>query len=337
MMNNPAFSDYLTEYQSIGIGPLIYGLVYHAVDQTVRHYPPGVYSINRVWDEDAISGVCHDFIIDKLLKKGWLDYYLFSLNSADGLKRLLKRDFRHFLISKKTRTEKTNLYVRVKNILKNNSQFSTQQTNGTGRSIWGLAGWSQKEVTQDHHEVTIVMASIQLPALIRYRVDSQKISPLISNPDLLRLIEGTLFLLNKRTTMQVLFDSICNRLGILTDEIISLDESIGDDDGSTILDIVSDSEASVESEVSSKQIAEDIYERLSDRQREILSLQFELQSPTLVDIGNRLGISKSTVGNEIAIIERAIQESQLDQLEFDDVILSLKHLFVTRHTNHRSI
>lgn len=336
MMNSPVFSDYLTEYQSIGVGPLIYGLVYHVIDNVTRHYPPNVYSMTQVWDEDAVSGICHDFIIEKLLKKGWLDYYLLSLNSADALERVLKRDFRHFLISRKTRTEKTNVYIRIKNILKRNSQFIAQQGNNSQGDIWGLVGWQQKDITQDPHEVTLAMASVQLPTLIRYRADSRKASPLISNPDLLRLVEGTFFLLDKRTSLQVLFDSICNRLGIYTDEVISLDEQIGENDGSTIVDSIADPGIPIETEVLSKEVAEDIFERLSDRQRDILALQFELQSPTLIDIGKKLGISKSTVSNELAVIERVIRESQIDPLEVDEVILSLKNLFVARHITHRS-
>ena len=56
---------------------------------------------HAVWDEDAIIGVCNDFIVDKLLRNGWLDYYFLSIDSLQGLKRVLQRDIRHYLIDKK--------------------------------------------------------------------------------------------------------------------------------------------------------------------------------------------------------------------------------------------
>ncbi len=335
MINAPVFSDYLNEYQSIGIGQLIYDLIYRTVERTVHRYPPSVYSKNQAWDEDAISGICHDFIIEKLLIKGWLDFYLFSLSEIDGLKRVLKRDFRHYLINKKAHTEKTNLYLRVKKILNTSTRFTTLQENGTRGVFWGLTGWDRRSVTQDPYEVTKAMILVQLPDMIRYRPDSHKVSPLLSNPDLTQMIEGALFFLDKWTTFDVLFDSICNRLGIITDEVISFDEPIGEDTGSTFADIIADPENSIETDLSAKQTAEDIYNRLSDRQREVLALQFELQNPTLVDIGEKIGVSKSTVSNEMSAIERIIRNSHPSQLEVDDVFLALKEIFAAN--THRSI
>lgn len=335
MINTPVFSDYLNEYQSIGIGQLIYDFVFRIVNETVRRYPPSVYSNNQVWDEDAISGICHDFIIEKLLIKGWLDFYLLSLSEIGGLKRVIKRDFRHYLISRKVRTEKTNLYLRVRKILNTSTRFTTLQENGSHGVFWGLTGWDRRNVTQDPHEVTKAMILVQLPDMIRYRPDSQKVSPLLSNPGLTQLIEGALFFLDKWTTFEVLFDSICNRLGIITDEVISFDEPIGEDAGSTFADIIADPENSVETDLSAKQTAEDIYDRLSDRQREILALQFELHDPTLVDIGEKIGISKSTVSNEMSAIERIIRNSHPNQFEVDDVFPALKEIFAVN--THRSI
>lgn len=331
-MNNSIFSDLLNEYQSIGIGTLIYSLVCNIVSEVTRYYPPSAYSPNGVWDEDAVSGICNDFIFNKLLKKGWLDSYFLSLDSMEGLKRVLKRDFRHYLISQKTRTEKNNIYMRVKRILKNNPKFQGSGDSTHSGSVWGLTGRAQEDVVQDPHDVMMVLETVQLPPLIRYRSDSAKISPLISNLDLLRLIEETMIMLDKRISLGVLVEAICNRLGVVTDEIISLDDTFGNENDQFLADIIPSSDAHVEANVSSIQIAEDIYERLSDRQREILALQLELQAPTLVDIGERLGISKSTVGNELFTIERVIRDSKPSSYELELVIPLLKELFNRNQT-----
>lgn len=331
-MNNSIFSDLLNEYQSIGIGNLIYSLVSNIVSEVTRYYPPSAYSPNGVWDEDAVSGICNDFIFNKLLKKGWLDSYFLSLDSMEGLKRVLKRDFRHYLISQKTRTEKNNIYMRVKRILKNNPKFQGAGDSTHSGSVWGLTDRAQEDVVQDPYEVMMVLETVQLPPLIRYRSDSAKISPLISNLDLLRLIEETMIMLDKKISLGVLVEAICNRLGVVTDEIISLDDTFGNENDQFLADIIPSSDAQVEANVSSIQIAEDIYERLSDRQREILALQLELQAPTLADIGERLGISKSSVGNELFTIERVIRDSKPSSYELDLVIPLLKELFNRNQT-----
>jgi hypothetical protein len=101
MRNTSEFSDYRNEYMTIGVGPIIYGMICQLVAETIQHYPPSVYSINKIWDDDAVSGICNDFIIEKLLRKGWLEYYFLSLDTTKGLINVLRRDFRHFLISKR--------------------------------------------------------------------------------------------------------------------------------------------------------------------------------------------------------------------------------------------
>jgi hypothetical protein len=331
-MNNSIFSDLLNEYQSIGIGTQIYSLVCNIVSEVTRYYPPSVYSPNWVWDEDAVSGLCNDFIINKLLNKGWLDSYFLSLDSMEGLKRVLKRDFRHYLISKKTRTEINNIYMRVKKILKNYPKFQVSGGSAGSGGLWGLTGRVQENVVQDPHDVMMVLETVQLSPLIRYRSDSVKISPLISNLELLKLIEETMVMLDKRISLGVLVEAICNRLGVLTDEIISLDDTFGNENDQLLADFIPSSDTHVETKISSKQIAEDIYDRLSDRQREILALQLELQAPTLVDIGEHLGISKSTVSNELFNIERVIRDSKPSLYEIDLVIPLLKELFNRNQT-----
>jgi predicted DNA-binding protein YlxM (UPF0122 family) len=332
-MNDSIFSDLLNEYQSIGIGTLIYSLVFGIVSEVTRFYPPTVYSPNGVWDEDAVSGICNDFIINKLLNKGWLDSYFLSLDSKEGLKRVLKRDFRHYLISRKTRTEKNNIYLRVKKILNNNPVSGDSTHSG---SVWGLTGRAQEDVVQDPHDVMMVLETVQLPPAIRYRSDSVKISPLLGNPDLLRLIEETMIILDKGISLGVLVEAICYRLGVVTDEIISLDDTFGNENDQFLADTNPSSDTQVETNVSAIQIAEDIYERLSDRQREILALHLELQAPTLVEIGEHLGISKSTVSNELFNIERVIRNSKPSSYEIDLVIPLLKELFNRNQTTQRT-
>jgi hypothetical protein len=189
---------------------------------------------------------------------------------------------------------------------------------------------------QNINEISKVMALVKLPLPIRYRPDSQKNSPLISNPNLVILLETMFKLLNKKTKLNQLFEVICNQLGILTEDNISFDETIGEEDDLTYADIYSVPSMSIENGVLSKETAEAIFERLSDRQREILFYRFTSSNPSIIEIGNHLGFSKTTVSNELIVIERLIRESQLDPLEIDDILMYLKELLVTNEITHRS-
>jgi DNA-directed RNA polymerase specialized sigma subunit len=132
-----------------------------------------------------------------------------------------------------------------------------------------------------------------------------------------------------------LFEAICNRLGVITDEIVSLDHPIGNEKNQVLADIVPEAGIPIEAVISSKQIAENIYEQLSDRQREILWLHFSAESPNLVEIGSRLNISKSTVGNELSDIEAIVLEGRVDESDIDPVLYFLKELLAKHRSNHR--
>jgi hypothetical protein len=311
-MINLEFADYRNEYEAIGIGEALYQLIYEIVKKTVKSYPPSIYSSNNVWDEDAISGLCHDFTMEKLLAAGWLEHYLLSLCTTEGLKSVIKRDFRHYLINKKVRTEKSNLYTRGKLILQTDKNFKPfilkDEPNDT---IWGLAGWDEKDILQNLEELLRVLATIDLPSIIRYRPDSLKLSPLLSTPDLVRLIKLAFQRLDKMVAYNLLFEGLCYRLGIISEATVSLDDPLNnksDMDDSVLADVIS-TPLQTESIVTSQDTANDIFERLSDRQRMVLGYFFELENSTLEDIGEHLGISKSTVGNELAVINSIISDS----------------------------
>src|SRR5690242_11619319 len=94
---NPELRQFVLEYQAEGVGDLLYTFIIGVVERVTRRYPPATYSTNGVWDEDAISGLCNDFIIEKLLKAGLLEHYLLSLETVEQFRHVLQRDFKHFL------------------------------------------------------------------------------------------------------------------------------------------------------------------------------------------------------------------------------------------------
>jgi len=321
------FNDYLNEYQAIGVGPLMYDLIYGVTAKTASFYPPLIYSPNGVWDDDAISDICNDFILNKLLKNRWLDSYFLALDSINGLKNSLQRDFKHYLSNKKVRTEKNNLYMRVLKILRDNPDiFKQVASTNSGGSLWGLSTWASKEAAQDIQVILANVALIQLPRLIRYRPDSEKLSPLLRNPDLLALMKKIFDAVGQWVSLSMLFEAICIRLGVLADEIVSLDDPINREKSQVLADVTPGFDIHVETAISARQLAEDIFEQLSDRQREILSFQFSLESPNLVEMGARLSLSKSTVSYELTNIGLIFKENEIDLSDVNPVIENLIEL-----------
>jgi len=330
-MSSPDFADYLREYEAEGVGELLYGLILGLVKQVVQRYPPAVYSPNRIWDEDAITSLCHDFTMEKLLGAGWLEHYLLTQETTGALRQVLGRDFRHFLISRRRRSEYSNLFGRVRRMLREDPSFQVCHAyQDSSMGTWGLENWANKEIAQRLDEVVEAMFTVALPPLIRYRPDSKKLSHLLCHDDLRCLLETTFRTVDKYIGLVLIMEGLRYRLGLLELAVVSLDEPVGrqDENGCRVYaDIIPDL-ANPETELTSAQIAEDIFERLNDRQRDVLALRLSSIDPTLNHIGDCLGVSKSTVHSELAIAAQHISAADVTHEEAEKVLSYLSELCV---------
>lgn len=318
-MNNPDLEAYLTEYQAEGVGELLYDLIMGTIEHVTKRYPPTVYSPNGIWDDDAISSLCHDFVVEKLLQAGWLEHYLLSLETLAQFQRVLERDFRHYLINRKNTTEFQNLVKRVRRMLHDDTSFRNQSQTNAGE-LWGLSSWAEKDVIQELEDVVRAMFSTSLPPLIRYRTSSKKVSHLISNQDLQRLLDSTFRELDRYVGFSLLVDALRYRLNLFDVEVVSLNEPLKYG-SSTYADIVpSEGE---KSSIDLPEIARQIVEQLSERQKQILGLYFTLEKPTLEQIGARLGISKSTVSNDLRTVEKCVASANLMEAEAESLFARL--------------
>lgn len=335
-MSIPDFAAYRREYEAEGIGRLLYGLIIKLVRQVVMRYPADIYSPNRAWDEDAIISVCHDFTMEKLLEAGWLEHHLLAQNTVVGLKRVLRRDLIHFLINRRRRSEYQSVFGRVKRILRNDHRFKVIHTHRKAAAeVWGLNGWVEKEIAQRLDEVIEAMYAIPLPPLIRYRPDSKKFSHLLSNHSLTQLLESTFRILDKQIRLDLLVEGLRYRLGLLEAGVVSLDEPISgqnEGEGQTYAEVVA-SFTKPELEVTSTEIAEDIVERLTDRQRSVLALRLSLRNPTLEQIGDHMNVSKSSIHNDLTTIVQSIAAAGLTQEEAEKVLLQISEL-CAHHLDH---
>lgn len=322
-MMTPDFDALVSEYQAEGIGQTLYSFISDIVAGVTRHYPAPYYSPNEIWDEDALSGLCHDFIVEKLLRAGLLDHYLLSLQTVAQFRQVLQRDFRHFLINRRRKDEFSNLVRRVHRILITNDQFAT-----TSSGLWGLQGWSTDEEIQRLDAVVQAMYKVDLPPISRYKAASRKIDHLISTPDLERLLADTFKELGRFIDFQLLIHAIRYRLNLHDIQEASLDEPGDTQDGDipSLSDIIP---ANYEiPAVELTDIVLRIYSQLSAREQRTLSVYLSLEAPTLEDVSARLDISKSTVGNHLSRFTKFVTDAELTEQEIHKLFEQLSELFV---------
>lgn len=328
-MRGADFKDYLLEYQAEGIGTLLYALIVSVVKQITVRYPPTIYSPNQVWDDDAVAAVAHDFTMEKLLRRGWLEHHLLTQETTVGLRWVLARDVRQFLINHRKRSEYSNIFQRVQQILHTDERFDDCQNLKHKRTrLWCLAAGKQSGEVQELDVVLEAMFAFKLPDLVRYRASSTKQSHLLSNDDLTALLVHTFQAVGKCIDIALLMMGLRYRLNLMESDTISLDTMHGEaaDEISPTLATSIPASSDVESTLSLQEIASDIFETLSERQRTILSLRLSLPDPTLETISMRVGTSKSTVHNEMRTIADRIASADLDQEEVTTLLTYLTHL-----------
>lgn len=325
--------NYIEEFLAEGIGQSLYDLITDVVRDECRKYPPSHYSPNNVWDEDAVSGLANDFIVEKLIRKGWLEHHLYSQESVSGLKHILRRDFRHLLISKKERTELSNLFDRVKTILQKNEQFEPHYPHAkTHLSLWGLSKWKDegKLVEQRLEKIVEAMFIVELPPLIRYHPESEKISHFVCTDDLERLLIETFEILKQSVSVSLIMEALRYRLGLLTVNNVSIHEPIkagGERNDLTYEEVIpSLKKENPEIQLENIEIASLLFQELSDRQRMILAYRLSNRKNTYEDIAIKLDISKSSVQIEMNKIEDMIACKDLNQHESEEIIHQLSEL-----------
>jgi hypothetical protein len=321
-MKYPDFHVFTSEYEAEGIGDALYTFIWNIVERVTYRYPAVFYSPNSIWDEDAIGGLCHDFIIEKLLKAGWLEYYLVSLETTGQLHHTLQRDFRHFLINRRKKDEFQNLVRRVRKILTMNSKFM----NCSSSNLWGFREWGSRESVQRLEEVVQSMYKSSIPPMTRYNANSRKISHLISTTDLERLLVETISDLERCVDFGLLIQALRYRLNLLDIQEFSLDEAldVDNDNSETYADVIPASQET--STIELIDLAQRIYSQLSVRQQRTLGAYLSFDKPTLDGVSDQLGVSKSTVSNDLNHLQKYIVAAEITEDEAQKVFELLSEL-----------
>lgn len=294
--------DLIDEYFAVGVGDQLYRVLLETVRAVVRgHSYPVSYSPSNHWDEDAYTALAADWATEKLLRQGHLEHLLLVNESVRGFRYGLELSFTHFLISRRQRTELSNLYQRTSTILEQDDRFHVyvDATRKADR-LWGLATWQQPDIFVGPDE-ELIRAAFRIPGFepMRYRADARKHSPVLGAPELrafiVRFFEeiGRLLRLGH---LQLVFKY---RFALLEAEVVSLDQPLPSpsDGEQTILDRYA-SGNKTEDEIVVQETATAIMRELSARQQLALTEYARLDA-TIEGVAKRLGCSKSTAENEI--------------------------------------
>lgn len=297
------YETLLEEYAAGTLGPLLYAELRDTAGRVVlgRGYPLS-YSPTGRWDEDAFSGLAHDWIVDKLLARGQLNHLLLANSSTRGLRIGLELSFVQFLLGQKQRTARDNLFARANELLEEDDQFRcVDRRPRKARRPWGLAVWEASEPF-DGTDGDLIEAGLRIQdvAVIRYRESARKLSPVISDRDLTRFLRQVLEDLGATITLEQFSLIFAYRFALLDARVSSLDATLEESEknrGATLTDTMSSGD-DVEGPVLVAEAVASILRVLTPRQGQVL-LAYAAKGATLTTVAADLGCSRSTVDNEL--------------------------------------
>jgi hypothetical protein len=305
------FQFLIEEYARSGVGENLYRHILVAVRRVIfGHGYPTSYSPTGRWDEDALTGLAHDWTMQKLLRYGQLEHLLLTNHTMRGLEKGLELSFRHFLIGQRARSVLVNLFRRMAVILDRTPSFRLcVDTGRKATRLWGLSSWLAVRVF-DASDTELIAAGYRVPDLpiMRYRSDAQKLSPVLSDNDLVRFLELLLAEVESCLSLEQILVVVRYRFHLLDATEVSLEETLtgGDTEDSLRLIDTIGSGSPPDEEVLAAETAETVLRALGPRQRQVLRF-FIQPDATLVRVAEQVGISKSTVHNDVRRISALIQ------------------------------
>lgn len=307
--------ELIEEHARERVGPQIYALVVNTVRAVAigRGYPLS-YSPTGRWDEDALSGLAHDWLARKLLRLGYLEHLLLSNETARGFRRGLELSFTDFLVGQRKRSTLDNLFRRARSILQDDPRFRQATAGTVASATWALAVWPDGE-PHVGPDGDVIAAGLRVGGVerIRYRADARKLSPVLSDEHLAAFLEALLRNVGAPISLERMMLALQYRFDLQNDEEVSLERPLaGDVERSATLGDTLSAPESVEDAVVLAEIVDEILAVMPTRQQRIL-VEYAKAEATLTSVAERVGCSKSTVDNELrralALIRRSVESS----------------------------
>lgn len=216
------------EYDQVGVGPRLHELLERVVWSTVRQYPASAYSAYGNWDRMACEDVLNDWVLHRLWGRADLCAMLSSATTVSQFRASLTTSLRQHLTNRRRRSITSNLYSRASRILKGDAAF--RAVDGGGAEVqrrWTLAESTRNEPSALSMRELLGIAN-QLNdeelEVVRYGPFSQKLSPILREPDLRQFLAHMLGCAEGSLSLHTILDVMRLRFSLPTEEHIELDE-----------------------------------------------------------------------------------------------------------------
>lgn len=222
--------DLREEYRRDGVGVLLRELLEKIVWSTVRQYPPSEYSPYSNWDKAACEDVLSDWISERLWSRADLQAILSSAVTLQHLRAALTTSLRQHLTNKRRRSIASNLYKRIRVMLRDNSHFRSVSSPLMGaEERWTLAGQGSSAPSMlsvgELAQIACGLSDNDLE-VVRYGPFSQKLSPILREPRLRDFLGHLLGRAEGSLTLSTIIEVMRFRFSLPTEEHTELVESI---------------------------------------------------------------------------------------------------------------
>jgi hypothetical protein len=278
-----------------------------------RSLPPSL-STTGAWDAEGVEETIAGWWAERLLS-GTLQHAFDRSANPRVLSRFLETSLRNWLIDRTRRSQQPRLLARAGELLTREDE--TFQTFGAGVSPldaqWGLVGWQEPlPFTGSADDLLGHVFALGDFALLRFSDQAEKAEPVISNPDVRRLVHGLLERTGQLLTLRQFDDVLRARFpGAFAES-----EPVAD------LPELASGDAPVLDQVAALEIARQLLARLSRQQVSMLVGRYR-RSRTFEELAAEHGCSRGTADNELRRAHTILREGLSSN---DDQPLVLKTL-----------
>jgi hypothetical protein len=221
------------EFARLGVGESIHALLAVIVVSTVRDYPATEYSNGSEWDRSNCEDVLHDWIAERLWGRRDLETMLAAVETVGHLRAMLTTSLRQHLINKRRRSIALNLYKRADSILRTDAGFVVAADSPrSAEQRWTTRDNPSRDRSQASvRELYAIVSKISDEEfnVVRYGPFSQKLSPILRNPDLRRFLDLLLRNANGSLSLSTMVEVMRHRFSLPLDRETDLDDALLDD------------------------------------------------------------------------------------------------------------
>jgi hypothetical protein len=264
------------------------------------------------WVPEDYEEITHEWIADGGLLERGLQQAFDVAASPRAIARYLERAFRNWLTSRLRKNAEPRLLVRSREILQGGEFAKVVEAKHWLDEWWALPAFAGVEPYQhsDEHLVGVAFALGEL-AIIRH--DADHADPVISNPDLERLLTAVFEGAGAPLTLRHIAVVLRRRFAFAYDEAPVEIDAVSEP---------SSAQATPAEEILSTETAKEIFAELSGRQILILHDRFN-EGLKLEEIAKKRLVSRGTADNELRRASSVIRDKTLDDENHNSAVEKL--------------